>query len=952
MPLGTRPVFGAELDTARALVTAALVGDIEELPRIGRYALLSRLGEGGMGAVYTAYDEQLDRRIAIKLLHDRHDSNETRARLVREAQALAKLSHPNVVVIYEVGEHKGRVFLAMELVKGRTLGAWVRTRAPSWREILAAYLQAGRGLAAAHAAGLVHRDFKPDNAMIDDDALARVRVLDFGLARSEHAGDAPTSTITAQTAARLTSTGAVMGTPAYMAPEQFLHARTDARADQFSFCVALHEALYGVRPFAGRDRIELVDNVTAGQVIDEPRNVEVPRAIRAVLLRGLAVDPEQRWPDVDTLLAQLDRFLARPRRTGVIVLGTLGGLVAVTSIGWLAVRERPCDHADLAIASTWNATARDSLQAAMLAVDRPFATEAWPRIEGQLDVYADALSAQRRATCEATQVRGEQSPALMDARIACLDARQRELSATITTLTSGDVDTFARADRLLDALPELGRCADRTFVEARTPLPTHPDARARVEQAQQLASLARASASAGRVHDAELAAELLADIVTDLDHGPTEAAARLALADVHQAAGDFASAEQQASTAYFVAYAAGDDELAMQATLSLYLVIGDRLQRFADATRWEEQAEAAIQRSGSDHERALLRLSQASVRNKEGRIDDAIASATEAAQLAEQADGAQSFIRARALGELASSYDLQGRADEALAKQAEAREILEARLGPDHPLLATTYNNLGGQLAAKGRNDEAKAAFERALEIRERAFGSDHVDVAQSLANLGTLAYQMGEYDRADSYLERAVDVQARVLGEDAPPLALTLAALAEVLGARHELDEAERVYRRALAIQRARLGADHPNMIGPLVGLASVLVEQKRHADALPFAREAVAAFERRFGPDHPTVAYPLRVLAEAERVAGTHAAALAAAERCMRLREHPDVRSVERAEAKRVLATVLWDAPQERARARTLVDEARAGIADEAGPLGESGRAELDAWLAAHPL
>ncbi|HWB76300.1 MAG TPA: serine/threonine-protein kinase [Nannocystaceae bacterium] len=953
LPLGTRPVFGAELDTARALVTAALVGDFEELPRIGRYALLSRLGEGGMGAVYTAYDEQLDRRIAIKLLHDRHDGNETRARLMREAQALAKLSHPNVVVIYEVGEHKGRVFLAMELVKGRTLGAWVRARAPSWREILAAYLQAGRGLAAAHAAGLVHRDFKPDNAMIDDDAVGRVRVLDFGLARSEQGGEAPSRAPATSVPARLTSTGAVMGTPAYMAPEQFLHARTDARADQFSFCVALHEALYGVRPFAGRDRIELVANVTEGRVVDEPRDVDAPRAIRAVLLRGLAVDPEQRWPDLDALLAQLDRFLARPRRTGVIVASTLGGLVAVASVGWLAVREeQPCAHADEAVASTWNTGTRESLQAAMLAVDRPFVTEAWPRVESEIDGYADALSAQRRATCEATQVRGEQSAALMDARIACLDARQRELDATITTLTSGDVDTFVRADRLLDALPELGRCADRTFVEARTPLPTHPDARARVEQAQQLTALTRANAAAGRVHDAELGAKLLADFVPDLEHAPTEADARLALADVHQAAGDFPAAEREASSAYFVAYAAGDDELAMRATLSLYFVIGDRQQRFADAKGWEAHAEAAVERSGSDRERAQLRLFQASVWNDEGRIDEAMAAATESAGLAQQSDGDRSLGRARALGELAISLDLQGRSDEALASLGEAREILEARLGPDHPLIANAYNNLGGSLAAKGRIEEAKAAFERALEIRERAYGPDHVEVGQSLANLGTLLYELGDYEHADAHLRRAADVQSRVLGDDAPPLALTLAALAEVHVARRELDEAEQVYRRALAIQRKRLAADHPNMIGPLVGLAGVLVEAKRHADALPIAREALAAFEQRFGPEHPTLGHPLRVLAEAERVAGSHAVALAIAERGVRVRAHADVRPFERAETKRVLADVLWDAPADRARARELVVAARAEIADEPGPLGVSGRAELDAWLAAHPL
>src|SRR6478672_1459215 len=316
---------------------------------IGRYVVLGLVGRGGMGEVYAAYDPELDRKVAVQLLRVKPGAGvslmEGRQRTLREAQAIARLSHPNVVVVYDVGPFEEKVFIAMEFVEGNTAGFWTQSQNRTWQETLKVYLAAGRGLAAAHEKGLVHRDFKPDNVMVSRDG--QVRVMDFGLARQAEKpangngtgervivlaepaadGDVPTTTqplgaptpepgapiapldgstmvlnggssqdqrpadIDATNAVRfderLTRTGAMMGTPAYMAPEQFRGKPTDARTDQFAFCVALFESLYGERPFAGNTLMALTTNVVNGRIKETPTGTKVPPWIRKILLRGL-----------------------------------------------------------------------------------------------------------------------------------------------------------------------------------------------------------------------------------------------------------------------------------------------------------------------------------------------------------------------------------------------------------------------------------------------------------------------------------------------------------------------------------------------------------------------------------------------------------------------------------------------------------------------------------------
>jgi serine/threonine protein kinase len=303
-PMGNRPSGqGSPID--RKLGLAALNAELfgadastrgDDVPEIGRFQVHRKLGQGGMGIVYACQDPENARMVAIKWLHAR-EHQALRTRFLREAEAMASLDHPNILRVFEIGEHGGQPFTVMELIEGETLSTWLQGEERPLGSILDAFARAGAGLAAAHDEGLVHRDFKPDNVMVADDG--RVVVMDFGLVRV-------TTGAAAGLAGDLTATGAILGTPGYMAPEQLLGEHADARADQFSFCVALWEALFHVRPFLGRGIVGLTQAILSSEPRGDDR-VVIPRGVRELLVRGLAAKPASRWPSMDELLAEFAR---------------------------------------------------------------------------------------------------------------------------------------------------------------------------------------------------------------------------------------------------------------------------------------------------------------------------------------------------------------------------------------------------------------------------------------------------------------------------------------------------------------------------------------------------------------------------------------------------------------------------------------------------------------------
>ncbi|HWB78889.1 MAG TPA: serine/threonine-protein kinase, partial [Nannocystaceae bacterium] len=432
---------GSEVDRAlaRERVRSVLFGNTPTATVIDRFTVLECLGTGGMGSVYAAYDPRLDRKIALKLLRDGSGGSpsgvhERHGRLLREARAMARLSHPNVGVVHDVGVWQpaesaaSLVWIAMEFIDGEDVLHWCRRARPSAREIIDAYLQLGRGLVAAHEAGLVHRDVKPDNAMRD--RSGHVRVLDFGLAHVPTA-DQPRAPIDLAVLAKLdlesfTQTGTLVGTPAYMAPEQFEGGAADARSDQYAFCVALFTALWHVRPHSGDSALTIAEERRLGRFVQPPWRRDVPRGVRAILLRGLAPDPAQRWPDMHALLGALDRVRGARRRVAIGV-GTLAVAAAVA----IAAYDEPACATDTALAGVWDDAARTRVRDAFARDDRAFVPAASAAVVAGIDTYVDELGAAYHEACVATHETRVQSQALLDRQSACLDLRRARLDALL-----------------------------------------------------------------------------------------------------------------------------------------------------------------------------------------------------------------------------------------------------------------------------------------------------------------------------------------------------------------------------------------------------------------------------------------------------------------------------------------------------------------------------------------
>ncbi|HTA19669.1 MAG TPA: serine/threonine-protein kinase, partial [Polyangia bacterium] len=562
---------------------------------VGRFVVLGRLGAGGMGEVYAAYDPELDRKVAVKLLRAAlSGSADGRALLLREAQATAKLQHPNVVVIYDVGTLGERVFIAMELIEGQTLRAWVNSTRPSWREVLAVFMAAGRGLAAAHDAGIVHRDFKPDNVMITRDG--QVRVMDFGLARAISRPSAARSAVDADgdlvvTPAatpyldvELTRAGARVGTPAYMALEQILPGLViDTRTDQFSFCVTLYEALYGERPFGADDPGLLKLHVAAEKVRPPPPHCRVPPWIRRILLRGLRSKREERFPTMAVLLAALADDPAVRRRKAIAVASAVG-LVAVAALGahrldGAASRHRLCDGGPGRLTGTWEVAGtpsgrRERIHRAFMESGAAFAATAFDGAARLLDQYAERWAASYAEACESTNLRGEQSTEVLDLRMGCLNERLGNLRAL--------TDVFAQADKLVveyaasaaGALPSLDACADVELLRSVAEPPSDPDNRRRVEQVRQELARFIAERDSGQCMSAAARADALVATVDATGYEPLRAEVLVAAGRLGDQCADAAQGIERLKAGYNAAIDGRDDRVAAEAAVAMPVSLG------------------------------------------------------------------------------------------------------------------------------------------------------------------------------------------------------------------------------------------------------------------------------------------------------------------------------------------------------------------------------------------
>ncbi|MEW5743461.1 MAG: tetratricopeptide repeat protein [Myxococcota bacterium] len=925
---------------------------LEKGVSVGRYVLLARLGAGAMGEVWTAWDPQLDRRIALKLVRrellatTELPTGEAQARLLREAQAMAQLSHPNVVAVHDAGVFGDDVFLAMDLVDGVTLKKWLATK-PTQAEVLERFLSAGRGLAAAHDAGLVHRDFKPDNVLVDKSGV--VKVTDFGLARPVGpVGDDEGLGATVPPgphllSTELTSPGSVMGTPAYMSPEQMMGRSADARSDQFSFCVALYEALYGARPFAGNSYQELVGTVPQGKLSPPPPGAHVPSWLREVLLRGLSVRPDERWPSMGALLAALQ---ADPRVARRRLLFRVGGVVLVLAVGvgaWQLTRlSRPCAQADASVALVWNDARRAEIAQALQATNTPFSAQAAEGVVAAVDGWTRGWSAMRFEACEAARVRGEQSDAVLTLRMRCLDRRLDELKALLEQLSGADAKVAERAVTAAQSLATLTECADVELLLALVPPPA-PEAVDAVEALRPRIATLKALRDTGQFSKGVALAEEVERDAAATGYLPARAEALALLGDLRGKAGDAKAADVTLRAAVLAADRGHDDAMRAAALVDLAWYVGSRLGRHDEGHAVVAQAEAVLDRLGGAHplERGRLASYDGVIFRAQGRYADALERQDAALALLVKAVGPDHPLVANAHNNRGLVLWQLGRLDEALTTHQRALAIREKQLGAMHPDVAGSLNNIALVYEAQGRYEDAAALHRRALQLREATLGTEHVQLASSLNNLAMMLVKLGEVDEALAGAQRALALREKA-GEH-PDLTNLLTTLGDVHLARGELPQARAAFERAQAVSARLQGPAHPQGSIARLGLARCEFERGDATAALTIATAAGVDHAKAAGEKNPEQRSFLVVRAEALLALKRPAEARPVLEAAAALEGGSPG---DRAEVTWLLARATL--PVDRRRARTLAEEAFTVFA-KGGPAWKARRDEAKAWLAA---
>jgi eukaryotic-like serine/threonine-protein kinase len=787
-------------------ICGRLVGRPGEV-RVGRFEIGRLVGRGGMGAVYEARDPRLGRKVAIKVIQAAPDE---RARVLVEARALARLQHPAVVQVYEADVDGDDVYIVMEYVEGVRLGAWLEESRPTVTEILRVLRAAGEGLASAHAAGVVHGDFKPDNVLVTPSGQAKI--VDFGLARiagGREGGRAPAP------GPRSGYTIAGAGTPGYMAPEQRRGERVDARSDQYSFCVTLFEALVGHRPFAGvatiaeRARRGLIDERFLGRLPSRlraalaaehapaPARGDVPAWIDRAVSRGLAAQAEERWPSMDALLVALGRDPGRARRRALLIAAAAAAvaLAAITATRAATRRpDAPCRGAERALAGVWDPDRKAAVHAAFLATGRPYAQQSWVTVERSLDAYAAGWAAMRQEACAAASVRHEQSAAVMDRRMLCLDARLRELRALSDLVAQADGAVVQGAADAAADLSSLAGCADVAALMAPVAPPRDAAARAQVAAARDLVARAKVLETMGRQPEGLALATVAVALARAIGYQPVEAEALLVLAAFQTA--DPKVREQTLLEALFAAMAGNDRQAEALAAAKLAYVVGASQARHARGLLWGRHARAA-----------------------RGSMDGDVAIGGESEN---------------AIGQIHASA---GDYPQALAHDRRALALREQAFGPDHRAVAACRNNLGNVLSALGDDDGALDQYRRALAIDEASLGPEHPNLAITLYNIGEVYAAKGDDAQALAYYQRALAIWESV-GPGHPAAAAALSAMGELAESKGDADQALAYHQRALAVRRAALGPAHPDVASSLNDIGDLYASQGDHDQALVYYR------------------------------------------------------------------------------------------------------------------
>jgi serine/threonine-protein kinase len=890
---------------------------------IGAFVVEGELGRGSTAVVLAAYDPALDRRVAIKLLHAHAGGDaERHARFLRESRALAKLRHPNVTTVYQAGTFGERVFMAMELVEGETLGAWLARTRPAAPAILAAFVLAGRGLAAAHHAGLVHRDFKPENVLRDREG--RIQVTDFGLVGAEAPGAAPDAT---RGAGALTETGDVLGTPRYMSPEQHAGRPADARADQFSFAVALYEALHGCLPFPGGDLDELRANVLAGHLRASTRPAGAPRRAERALQRALAVNPAVRFPSMDVLLARLER---RPAVTAARIL-LVAGLAAAAGVALVTITPAQpdvCGGAEPEIAEVWNRPHREAILAAFLATGRPHAVATFQRTDAALDDYARAWIGMRTEACTATAVRHEQSAAVRDLRMACLDDRRRGFAALTHLLAERPgPELVDGAIRAAQGLEGLAGCADTAALLTPVPAPA-PALAPRVTELRAKLREAELLLAAGEHKEARERLGALAVDARAAGYGPLVARVLGTLGQV-QAELREPDARATLDEAMALAADAKDDTGVARALAALMYVLAVDEVRPAEALALRPAMEAAARRAGNDPRlQALLHQNIGAALSVQGELGAAAAELELALALREKISGGDDLEVVRIQVALANTLVKDRRQVEARARLTSALARSVQAVGPSHPDVAGIYTQLGLIAYNAQELDEARAAFDHALAILRTSVGEDSELTGAAHHNIGMVLDEQGRLDDALVSYRLALEIREKVLGREHPAVAATLMNIGIALIGKGDLRGARPYLERAVAIREKAFGPDHPNLATPLLNLGNLTADLGDLDAALPYLERALAIRRKALRAGHPDIARALTELGGLHTSRGHSEAAIPLFEEALGILGDAPDNAAQVAKTRFGLAQALWHSGCEPVRATRLAAEARVGF------------------------
>lgn len=807
---------------ARANIKQRLFSRRRAVPTLGRFEIVRRIGVGGMGVVYEAFDPDLQRKVALKVM--REDRALDPDLLRREAQGMAKLSHPNVVQVFDAGVVDERAYVAMAFVPAPNLREWMLAEREHG-EVLRVLRQAGRGLAAAHEAGLVHCDFKPENVLVPDEGPACV--TDFGIAR-----------VLDPAMAMLPADTSRAGTPVYMSPQRLRGEPVSAHDDQWAFCITCLELLAGERPF-GRPELEMLRNELPVELPALPESV--PTSIVRAIHRGLSPEHDDRFPSMTALLRALEP--PRPGKRWELLAAAVG--LSMVGGWWFTTRSTDCPRSEDRLVGIWDAPTQKLVHEAIEGASPSLAKHTWDRLEPLVDRHVEAWLDLRQSSCVGAQ-RGELSAEQLDRTMACLDRQHAELEAFVDVLTSADPAVVRQAVVSAAELQAPHDCIGAVGDPERRPAVTRLETE--VAHARALRRAGQATTAEPRIDAAVDKAARLGDLPTMLDALLERGLVRMELARHEEAATDFEQVIERSE-------GERSGPVPAEAALALVEVVGAKLGRPEDGLAHADMASLTIALAGNDPiHRARLELARGRLLDLTGRHDDAVGHVTEGLAALDEVEPSESveLRRAEGLRIAAKIAFSRGEPGEAIRYATDSKAIFERVLGPHHPEVAETLNHIGAANLRQGQVDEALEQFNAGLEIVALAYGKEHPAYGRTLGNLGAALVDAGRLDEARERYMQSLAVQQAAFGDSAPQVASVWINLGGVEHSAGNFDAAVSAFERAYDMLSLASGPEHPHTLVALTNLGRMQFFKGDLDASETSLTRALTIRERDLGPDH----------------------------------------------------------------------------------------------------